>query len=155
MLTAIGATSQDLEDRPDEDVVTVPVYDMQVAAGAGRIGDRLSTVFHWPFPRHWAEANFIDVRALMTFRVSGDSQWPELGDGDLVVVDTRSRRPNGDLHVIRIGDELRLKRIEQAGSTIKLQSRNPLYPDEVINLGEEDGDLFEVVGRAVTAIKMF
>lgn len=136
------------------DVVDVPVYDIEVAAGAGRdVVAGVAPLFHWTFPADWAAANLGEVGDARMFRVAGDSQWPELGDGDLILVDPKSRRAGDDLHVVRVGDALKVKRIRREGSSVRLISRNELYADEVVELAGDE-HAFEIIGRAVCSIKL-
>lgn len=136
------------------EVVDVPVYDIEVAAGAGRdVVAGATPLFHWTFPADWAAANLGEVAGARMFRVAGDSQWPELGDGDLILVDPKSRRAGDDLHVVRVGDALKVKRIKREGSSVRLISRNELYADEVVELAGDE-HAFEIIGRAVCSIKL-
>lgn len=154
---ALGKTVDDLMGKNvDSSVIAVPIHDVQVAAGAGRISDRLSTpVGRWTFDRQWYEANFVGIGRLILVYVSGDSQEPELSNGDLVAVEIDRPKIREGMHVVRLDDMLVLKRIQMEGGHVKLMSRNPVYDPIVIDLNEPDVGLrFEVVGRAVWASKM-
>ncbi|WP_394663248.1 XRE family transcriptional regulator [uncultured Sphingomonas sp.] len=137
-------------------IITVPVHDVQVAAGAGRIADRLPPpIYHWAFSREWLEANLRGVGQLVMVEVSGSSQEPELSDGDLVAVDLDQSRLREGLYVVRLDDLLVIKHIQVDGRIVRLVSRNPLYDPVEIDLHEPGIDeRFEVVGRAVWASKM-
>lgn len=134
-------------------VVEVPVYDIEVVAGAGRLVDQLTPIFNWVFPKDWLEANLRGLDDLKIFRVAGDSQWPELSDGDLVAIDSKSKRLTEDLHVVRVYDALKIKRIVRDGDFVRLLSRNELYPEETVDLREGDS-VFEIIGRVVWASKL-
>lgn len=138
------------------DTVQIPVHDVQVAAGAGRIADRLPPpLYHWSFSREWMEANLRGVGQLVMVQVSGSSQEPELSDGDLVAVDLDQSRLREGLFVVRLDDLLVIKHIQVDGRTVRLMSRNPLYDPVEIDMHEPGIDeRFEVVGRAVWASKM-
>lgn len=138
------------------DVVSVPIHDVLVAAGAGKVTDRLGApIGQWVFDRPWFEANFVGVGKVMMVRVSGDSQEPELSDGDLVAVDIDKPRLREGMHVVRLDDLLMIKRIQVEGRVVRLVSRNPLYDPVTVDLSEPDVDArFEVVGRAIWASKM-
>lgn len=137
-------------------IVSVPVHDVQVAAGAGRIADRLPPpIYHWTFSREWMEANLRGVGQLVMVEVSGSSQEPELSDGDLVAVDLDQSRLREGLYVVRLDDLLVIKHIQVDGRIVRLVSRNPLYDPVEIDMHEPGIDeRFEVVGRAVWASKM-
>ncbi|WP_454280216.1 XRE family transcriptional regulator [Sphingomonas sp. Marseille-Q8236] len=157
LATALGKTVDDLLGTAVESgVVAVPIHDVQVAAGAGKISDRLSDpIGRWTFDRQWYEANFVGIGRLILVYVSGDSQEPELSNGDLVAVEIDRPRLREGMHVVRLDDMLVLKRIQMDGGQVKLMSRNPIYDPVIIDLNEPDIDhRFEVVGRAVWASKM-
>lgn len=137
-------------------IVSIPVHDVQVAAGAGRVADRLPPpIYYWSFSRDWVEANLKGVGQLVMVEVSGSSQEPELSDGDLVAVDLDQSRLREGLFVVRLDDVLVIKHIQMDGRTVRLVSRNPLYDPVEIDLHEPGIDeRFEVVGRAVWASKM-
>lgn len=138
------------------DTVQIPVHDVQVAAGAGKVADRLPPpLYHWSFSREWMEVNLRGVGRLVMVEVSGSSQEPELSDGDLVAVDLDQSRLREGLFVVRLDDLLVIKHIQLDGRTVRLVSRNPLYDPVEIDLHEPGiDDRFEVVGRAVWASKM-
>lgn len=85
--------------------------------------------------------------------VSGDSQEPELSDGDMVVVDAGSTKLREGMHVVRLDDDLLIKRIQIEGRTIRLVSNNKAYGDTVIDL-QADRERFDIVGKAVWAGKL-
>ncbi|MET3436342.1 S24 family peptidase [Sphingomonas sp. 1185] len=140
----------------DVQVVSVPIHDVQVAAGAGKITDRLGTpVGKWAFDRQWYEANFVGIGQIILVRVSGDSQEPELSNGDLVAVEIDRPKLREGMHVVRLDDMLIIKRIQMEGRQVRLVSRNPLYDPVIVDLNEPDIDSrFEVIGRAIWASKM-
>jgi len=137
-------------------IVSVPVHDVQVAAGAGRLADRLPPpIYYWSFSRDWMEANLRGVGQLVMVEVSGSSQEPELSEGDLVAVDLDQSRLREGLFVVRLDDLLVIKHIQVDGRIVRLMSRNPLYDPVEIDMHEPGIDeRFEVVGRAVWASKM-
>lgn len=150
------ATAQDSSTSESRATISVPVHDVQVAAGAGRIADRLPPpMYYWSFSRDWVEANLRGVGRLVMVEVSGSSQEPELSDGDLVAVDLDQSRLREGLFVVRLDDLLVIKHIQVDGRTVRLMSRNPLYDPVEIDLHEPGiEERFEVVGRAVWASKM-
>ncbi|AOW25453.1 MULTISPECIES: LexA family transcriptional regulator [Sphingomonas] len=137
----------------DGDVLSVPEFDIEVAAGAGRFSfDRQEPMGYWPFPSAWL-AQFGNPKHLKLVTVVGDSQEPEFGDGDRVLVDTSANRPRDGMHVVRRDGTLLVKRLQMQGATIVLKSANPVYTDIVVEVESEEGT-FEVLGRVVGAIKV-
>lgn len=153
MLARIGATRDELfrADPSEAELLEVTIYDIDVAAGPGRFLTDEAVIGRWPFPREWAERQWGRDAQLAMVRVSGDSQEPELRDGDQVVINLANRRGEG-LSVVRLDDALLIKRVQREGGTLRLTSNNPGYKDVLVDLAA-DGDRFEVVGRALVAVK--
>lgn len=155
ILVAIGAARSDVlggEVRSPPQP-TVPIYDITVAAGAGRYSlDRAEPIDQWPFTEAFL-AQFGTAADLKLVTVAGDSQEPELGDGDLVMIDTNATRLRDGMHVVRLDDALMIKRVQVQGATVLLKSANPAYDDVPVDLGASGGQ-FEVIGRAVWASKL-
>ncbi|MHA6719834.1 S24 family peptidase [Sphingomonas sp. RS6] len=88
----------------------------------------------------------IGVRAesASMIRVTGDSMMPTLADGDEILVDGDRRRVDarGGIFVVRLGDELVVKRLRAAVGGVELVSDNPAYPPRFVRAGA-----FEVIGR--------
>ncbi|WP_353661391.1 LexA family transcriptional regulator [Hydrogenimonas sp. SS33] len=90
------------------------------------------------------------LKYIDALEVRGDSMEPLLGDGDLVAVDRSRREPReGGIYVVRIGEELFIKRLEREKRKEWLcTSLNPLYP--AIPVEKEH---FEVIGEAVAVMQ--
>lgn len=137
-----------------QSVKMVDVFDLEVAAGHGRKPLDEEPVGQWPLPADWVAQKFGDSAQLKIARVAGDSQEPELNNGDLVIFDTATRgKLREGMHVVRIDDTLLVKRIQLEGRTVRLISANKLYDDIKIDI-EADRERFEVIGRAGGAIKV-
>ncbi len=153
----LGVSVARLTGGHSDDVIAIPAYTTRVAAGAGQVSDDGvgPPAFQWTFPKDWFEANIrAKPKDLRIFTVHGSSQEPELSSGDLVAVDTSSRKLYNDgMYVLAIEDELVVKRVQKVGSVIKLLSRNDANPTLEIDLSV-DGDRLVVIGEAIWASKM-
>lgn len=67
-------------------------------------------------------------RADFVLTCRGDSMAPLIMDGDLVAVRSQPEVENGEIAVVRIGDEATLKKVNFDGTTMVLQPLNPAYP---------------------------
>ncbi|GAN14141.1 helix-turn-helix domain-containing protein [Sphingomonas paucimobilis] len=154
--TAQIVISHEQSSHEGGDIVKIPVHDVEVAAGAGRLINRLPPpIYYWTFSKRWLETNLFGVGHLIMVYVAGSSQEPELSDGDVVAIDLHQNRIREGMFVVRLDDTLVLKHIQLDGRIVKLVSRNPLYDPVSIDLTEPDiENRFEVVGRAVWAGKM-
>lgn len=136
-----------LSECPPEDpnVCNVPILNQKVAAGPGQqLLDSAKVVGTLPFLKRMLRgADPKDARAL---EVRGDSMTGvEIFDGDLVVFVPGSIRGDG-IYVLRVGDELIVKRVEfdPISKKLRIMSENPRYPDRVESA---DGQTVEVVGK--------
>jgi len=136
-----------------QQAIEVPVYDVDVAAGYGRTPLESDPVGYWPIPVQWIVDHLGGDPNLNIVRVSGDSQEPELRNGDMVMIDRRQNRIAAGLHVVRLDDTLMIKRIQLEGRIVRLVSNNKTYPDVPVDM-QVDQDRFEIIGRAVWAGKL-
>lgn len=88
-----------------------------------------------------------DIDADFVFRCIGDSMInARIFDGDIVFVKSGVEIDNGQIAVVRIGEEYTLKRIYRGPDYLELRAENPLYPVRIIR-GEQENA--EIVGKAV------
>lgn len=87
-----------------------------------------------------------DIDADFVFQCVGDSMInARIFDGDAVFV-KEGEVPDGQIGVVRVGEEYTLKRIYHGTDYLELRSENPMYPPIIIR-GEQENA--EIVGRAV------
>ena len=87
-----------------------------------------------------------DIDADFVFRCVGDSMInARIFDGDIVFVKSGPVE-DGQIGVVRIGEEYTLKRIYRGPDYLELRAENPMYPLKIIR-GEQENA--EIVGRAV------
>jgi repressor LexA len=87
--------------------------------------------------------------ANFALRVKGDSMFPEINDGDVVLVQSTSVAQNGEVVVATVDDnEATVKRLRRAGGDVYLQPANPAYP---IIRGKD----ITIVGRVTSLIRTF
>ena len=88
-----------------------------------------------------------DIDADFVFRCIGDSMInARIFDGDIVFVKSGIDVENGQIAVVRIGEEYTLKRIYRGEDYLELRAENPLYPAKIIR-GEQENA--EIIGKAV------
>ena len=87
-----------------------------------------------------------DIDADYVFRCVGDSMiGARILDGDIVFVKA-GNVDDGQIAVVRIGEEYTLKRIYRGEDYLELRAENPSYPPIIIR-GEQENS--EIIGRAV------
>lgn len=127
--------------------------DVAVAAGAGKDNESESLQGMHPMPKHWVMANGLSVAALRVVKAVGDSMYPSINDGDIVIVNTGDRKlRSGQTFAFRTEDGCRFKRLyKQMDGRIRVVSDNPdkiNYPDEWLTPGMEAEIIGVVVYRA-------
>ena len=129
---------------PVDEIVEIPLYDIEAAAGNGCIFDQERVVGYLPYRSDELESERLIETDLVGLKVRGDSMYPTLTDGDTVIVNRGHRRPDG-VFLVRVGDALRIKRVQKMlAGALRLSSDNEHYAPEVIHPGQVDD--FEIIG---------
>lgn len=132
-------------NRPVRDWVAVPRLALGASAGPGALAGEELPFDSFGFSSRWLREQGLDRAHLSLISVTGDSMEPLLYDGDEILVDTAPRQPRDGVHVVRIGDALHVKRVQQAqAGEIRLISVNEAYPPIDVALVD-----IEVIGRVV------
>ena len=134
------------EDFSDGIGFEVPLLQQKLSAGNGA-----------PLPEKDAADAYVRVPAhlkrfgknLAALTVDGDSMYPTLDRGDLVICDSYGWSGEG-IYALRIDGEGFVKRISRDPGKILVISDNPKYP---IREYKGDAEDFEIIGRVHCAIK--
>ena len=107
-------------------------------------------VDHMAFKTDWLERKQLDPDKLGLINCSGDSMAPTLLDGDLVLVDLKEARHQGDgLYAIAVNHSIKVKRLEsKIDGTVRVSSDNPRYEPEEFS-HEAFNNAVRVIGRVV------
>ena len=89
-------------------------------------------------------ANPHDFKDTICIKVTGDSMYPKIEDGDVITVRKQASVDNGQIAVVRIGDECVVKKVELGKNFLKMVSINPEYKDRILTGPELEG--VEIVG---------
>jgi len=137
---------------PDGDeFVKINVYDVDLAAGEGRVADNESPIDQLAFRSAWLDRAGINPAYASIVRVEGKSMEPTLQNKSVVLIDHRDKTPISKNYIfaVRQGEGLQVKRVERdaENKVIMLHSDNPEVSTKVLKLDELDD--FEIVGRVV------
>lgn len=129
------------------EIVQVPVYEVRVSAGPGSGLAEERPSDYMAFDHRFLAQIRANPASLVVVTVSGDSAEPTLEEGSLVLVDRSRTQPrDGGLYVLRIGDDLFLKRVQPlASGGLRLISDNPVYPPDEVS--EADLPRVHIIGR--------
>lgn len=129
---------------PQEIVRMVPLYE-SVAAGFGAYADSSAVgIIPCCIESDWEAENSIAIK------VKGDSMYPKIEDGDIVVVCKDMDYDNGQIVVARIDeDDAVVKRIHLYPTRLVLESINPEYQDRIFEREEMNRVHIEGVVRKI------
>lgn len=145
---------QPYDDEPDHGEIVIlenavrliPVYE-SVSAGFGSLA-RNEIIDHIPCVIQSQK----EMEETIGIKVHGDSMYPKIEDGDIVIVHKQESIDSGTLGVVIIdGDEGYVKRVEYGDDWICLHSINPMYP--VMKFKNKEVHRVKVVGRVTKIIK--
>ncbi|WP_198314584.1 helix-turn-helix transcriptional regulator [Chitinibacter sp. GC72] len=92
----------------------------------------------------------VQPHQVFCMRVKGESMEPSLKDGCIVLVDTAQRRVAEGVFVLRMNDELLVKRLQPLpGGVVRVMSDNPAYASFEINLSQMAEHEIDIIGRAI------
>lgn len=129
----------------DPNYTEVPLYDVEASAGNGSFFDQEQISSYLKFRNDWMTREGLHQKDLVAIRVAGDSMDGTLADGDTVLIDRSKNKPDG-VFAIRIGDSLRIKRLQKmADGSLRVSSDNPMYQPEVIH--PENMNQIEIIGQ--------
>lgn len=130
-----------------DDIHMIPVFNT-VLAGFGAYADSDIAEYVPLYVR-----NPSDVPNLIGIRVKGDSMYPKIEDGDIIVVRRQTSADSGSVAVVLLdGEEGLVKKVDYGPDWIELVSINPEYKTR--RFEGEDVTRLQVVGLVKQVIKM-
>lgn len=149
-----GSDNQPMDSSRANDLagefLLVPRYEVSASAGGGAVIHSEQLVDHLAFRSEWVRSALdVSVKNLALISVKGDSMEPTLSNGDMILIDTGTRRVEDNaIYVLRYEGSLMVKRIQRKiDGTLVIKSDNPVYEPEMVK-GAAIDDLC-VVGRVV------
>lgn len=140
------------ETNRDPEIFTeIPILDIELSAGNGAEAEIVESETNThPFRREELRASGVSASDARIVKISGNSLYPVLTNGDKVAIDIANSKPvrDGDLYAIRDGVLLRVKilvNLPDGGLILKSYNKEE-YPDEVLNF-EERKSRIHVIGR--------
>ncbi|MCP2039458.1 phage repressor protein C with HTH and peptisase S24 domain [Neisseria sp. HSC-16F19] len=131
-----------------DEFVFVPRYDIEAAAGHGRLAGDEEPVYAVPFRHDWVAA-FGKPGNLAVIAVRGDSMEGVLNDGDTILITLTDHIRRDGLYVLRINDSLLVKRLQlMPGGLINVISANEAYASFEINPATMQDEV-AVIGKVV------
>ena len=132
------------------ELVNVPFYNTFASAGFGAFNDNVYEPDDFVgLSVRWLQQRGLHKNKLAFILTSGDSMTPTIHHGDMLLINRAMTLPrDGQIYVIRSGDQLWVKRVQGIPGGIRLISDNKeIYAP--IELMFDDSANFEVMGQVV------
>lgn len=133
---------------PEEDLSgynLIPKIEARPGAGSS-LESGGETIDVYAFPKSFFIERRIDPNHMILCNIKGDSMFPLMKDGDMVMVDREDKEiMDGKIYILTLGEELLVKRVLRTIRGVILHSENPAYPDIPVEMG--DLEQFIVRGR--------
>lgn len=135
-------------EREHRGYVMIPRKLVNLAAGDGEIVFHEENAPPLAFREEWLSKRKLKPESLVVAYASGDSMTPRIHDGDTLLIDTSEiKLRDNAIYAIRLGDELKVKRIFKRFGSIVISSDNPRYlPQE---LSDDKAEELHIIGRVV------
>jgi DNA polymerase V len=92
-----------------------------------------------------------DSRGVFVLRVHGDSMFPEISDGDVIVINSNREPKHGEKIVASVKGEYTLKSYENSSRGLRLVASNGKYAARKITR-HDDFEVFGVVSHVIKKI---
>lgn len=151
MRLADSEGSESVLSATDADYAYIPLYDAYISQGHGAWNEGARVLAMLAFTRYSLRKKGLEPKQLAAVRVDGDSNEPELSEGDTVMVDLSRNHFQGEaFYVIRLNDLLYAKRLQREfdGSMSVISANTAYHP---VRVPLERLDSLEIVGRVVWA----
>ena len=137
------------------DYAFVRQVEVRASAGGGSLINGGAEYDKLAFKKAWlASKTTSSVDQLSVMAVWGDSMLPTLADGDVVLVDeggSGRELVEGRVYVLRVGDEVFVKRFRKAVGKVFFISDNREFDYQNIEIGGGDADQCGIIGRVLWA----
>lgn len=131
---------------PGDNIYKIPVF-ASVSAGLGAYAEE-NIIDYMPI----VIDNSYDVPDMIGIKVKGDSMYPKIEDGDIIVVRKQESVDSGDVAVLLLDDnEGIVKKVVYGDDWIELHSFNPEY--QTRRFDGPDVQRLRVVGKVLKVVK--
>lgn len=140
---------------PGADLVEIPLYDVQAAAGFGLIPRDEGPQRTVPFSRAFLRNIGAKSESCIMLEAKGDSMLPTIPNGAFMIVDqSRKNIVDEEVFVFRVGISLKVKRaFWRMDGSLELRSDNEVngYPPEII--GKDIAEDLAVIGQVLSLLR--
>ena len=128
-------------------------YTAKAGAGVAQDNGHEEVDGKYAYRRDWLDRQKLQPGALVVIEAEGDSMYPTVFDGDIILIDTLQRSVvSGKVYAFRTDEGTRIKRLhKQMDGRVRVASDNPdkiAYPDEFLTPGMNVDIIGMVVHRS-------
>lgn len=146
----------DNQENKSTELKKIPFYKTFASAGFGSINKEIYDPDDWVgFSPNWLNSMGIYSSKLALIMTAGDSMQPTIHNNDIILINMQEIIPkDGNIYVVRQGDQLWVKRVQGIVGGIRLISDNKeVYQPIDINFHENLD--FEIIGQVVCVLHSF
>lgn len=136
----------------DDEYCYIPYFKGVIAsAGSGKFSDGvIGTDDFLAFRREWVARTSLSTKDLVAISANGDSMLPTIPEQATILIDkSKNRAKDGRIYVVRIGDQLYIKRIQWLPTGLRLISDNTIYDPIDLTKADLDSSDVEIYGQVV------
>lgn len=130
----------------------VPYFKGVIAsAGSGKFSDGvIGTDDFLAFRKDWISRTALTAKDLVALNTDGDSMFPTIPENATVLIDkSKNIARDGRIYVVRIGEQLYIKRIQWLPTGLRLISDNTIYDPIDLSKADLDSSDIEIYGQVV------
>jgi phage repressor protein C with HTH and peptisase S24 domain len=127
----------------------VPEVDVRAGAGDGQVVDSEEIIGKFAFRRSWLRQKGLKPASLAVVRARGDSMFPTVQDGDILLIDRAVTSLASDgIYLIEQANNLQCKRLQlELAHGLIVKSDNPAYKDQ--RLSFKQAEALRIAGRVI------
>lgn len=131
--------------------INLPFYEISASAGKGTLVEVEEQANLISFEPEWLNKEIgVNANDVFLMLVDGDSMYPTLKDGAMIMVNKHFNGLSDGIYVMRHEQNLLVKRLQMLPKgIIKVKSDNNVYEPWEINKENLDGTDMEIIGRVV------
>jgi len=131
--------------------IQLPFYEVSASAGAGALVEVEHKAESISFEPQWLRKELnVNPNDIFLMLVEGDSMYPTLKNGSMIMVDRHLNGLSDGIYVMRHDSNLLVKRLQSLPKgIIKVKSDNTMYEPWELDKADFNGTDLELIGRVV------
>lgn len=133
----------------DTELILIPMVEARLSAGRESLQTGGGSERAYAFCSDFLHRKG-NPQNMVLMRVEGDSMQPEIMHNDIVLIDqSKTQIRLGRIFAVGFEEAIYLKRIDVLPGKVILKSANPAYPPVELDIRDQQGDGFRVIGQVL------